>query len=89
MSTYRVSGPFPFRGNAPDSTFEADPDEQIERAVNRGSISREETPPMPPTPADTAPPETPPAAASTSTTDQSPKSSAPHVGHAGGHKKKE
>jgi hypothetical protein len=88
MDTYRVTGPFPFRGNAPDSTFEAELDERLERAVKRGSISLEQTPPTAPTPVVAAPPET-PAPASTPPADPSPKPSAPHVGHAGGHKKKE
>lgn len=39
MPKYRVTGPFPFRGNGLNSTFEAETDEQIERAVDRGSIS--------------------------------------------------
>jgi hypothetical protein len=40
MKTYRVSGPFPFRGHAPGSTFEADPkDTVVVRAVTRGSIT--------------------------------------------------
>jgi hypothetical protein len=40
MKTYRVSGPFAFRGNQPGSTFEADPDDrQIHRAIARGGIS--------------------------------------------------
>jgi hypothetical protein len=89
MSTYRVTGPFPFRGNAPDSTFEADTDERIERAVKRGSISSAETPATTSTPAETAPAETPAAPASTPPTVTSPKPSAPHTGHADGHKKKE
>lgn len=43
MKTYRVSGPFPFRGHAPGSTFEADPkDTTVVRAVTRGSITAEE-----------------------------------------------
>jgi hypothetical protein len=42
MKTFRVSGPFAFRGNEPGSTFEADPKEtQIVRAVTRGSITEE------------------------------------------------
>lgn len=42
MKTYRVSGPFEFRGNKPGSTFEADPKETlIVRAVTCGSITEE------------------------------------------------
>lgn len=71
MPEYRVTGPFPFRGHEPGSTFDTDLSDQIERAVNRGSIS-----PAPSKPASTptggpdkAPPQTnttptpPPAAA--------------------------
>lgn len=39
MSQYQVTGPFPFRGHEPGSTFTAEPDEAIERAIARGSIS--------------------------------------------------
>lgn len=81
MPTYRVTGPFPFGEHALESTFEAETDERIERAMKRGSISPEETPPTLA--------ETPNAPASTTSTDTSPKPSAPHVGHAGGHQKKE
>jgi hypothetical protein len=42
MTTYRVSGPFEFRGNKPGSTFEADPKQtQIKRALGCGSITEE------------------------------------------------
>jgi hypothetical protein len=42
MKTYRVSGPFPFRGHAPGSSFEADPKETpVVRAVTRGAITEE------------------------------------------------
>jgi hypothetical protein len=39
MPEYRVTGPFPFRGNDLGATFKAETDERIERAVKRGSIS--------------------------------------------------
>jgi hypothetical protein len=42
MTTFRVSGPFAFRGNEPGSTFEADPKSNlIVRAVERGAITEE------------------------------------------------
>ena len=89
MPEYHVTGPFPFGDHAPDSTFEADPNEQIERAVKRGSISPAEKPATPVIPAETATREAPASPAPSATTDTSPKSSAPHAGHAGDHKKKE
>lgn len=42
MPEYSVSGPFSFRGHQPGSTFTATADEQIRRALNRGSITRVE-----------------------------------------------
>lgn len=41
MKTYRVTGPHPYLGNAPGSTFEARiPRDQEARAVARGAIVR-------------------------------------------------
>lgn len=49
MSQYEVTGPFPFRGHEPGSAFTAEPDEVIERAIARGSISHKRAPkPKPP-----------------------------------------
>lgn len=58
MKTYDVRGPFPFRGNAPGSTFRAEPDPVIERALNRGSIaevSEKTSPPATTTPTPATP----------------------------------
>lgn len=44
MSQYVVTGPFPFRGHGSGSTFTAEPDEVIERALARGAISLDRPP---------------------------------------------
>jgi hypothetical protein len=41
QDTYRVSGPFGYRGHEPGETFKADETEAIKRAVHRGAITRE------------------------------------------------
>lgn len=69
MSQYRVTGPFPYCGHEPGSTFEAKADAAIKRAVERGSITPEkqttapaksgasEAPSVPKTPSTPAEPE--------------------------------
>jgi len=90
MPRYRVTGPFPFGEHAPDSIFEAETDERIERAVKRGSISESSTPPETPAPVETSAPVVPaPTPTPSTSTDPTPKSPTPHAGHVGGHKKKE
>ena len=62
MKTYTVSGPFPFGPHAPGSTFRAETNPVIERALARGSITEDATPeavpsaPPAPTPKSTAKP---------------------------------